>query len=144
LKLALGSDHGGLELKNIIKEYIHKTRPEIQLNDLGTYNNDSVDYPDYGKKVAKSILDGENEVGIICCGTGIGISMAANRYKGIRAALVFNEFTAQMAKEHNNANIISMGGRTTEPELAKKLVDIWLDKEFEGGRHQNRLDKIES
>jgi ribose 5-phosphate isomerase B len=144
LTIALGADHGGFELKENIKSYLKKTRPAITILDLGTNSSESVDYPDFGQKVAQSILDAKSDLGILCCGTGIGISIAANRSKGIRAALVYNKFTAQMAKEHNNANIICLGSRTTEKDLANSLVDIWLDTKFEGGRHQKRLEKLEN
>jgi ribose 5-phosphate isomerase B len=139
----IGSDHGGLDLKNSIKKYLIKTKPDFEIIDLGTNDSSSVDYPDYGFMVAKKVKNNSDSLGILFCGTGIGISMAANRIKGIRAALVFNEFTAKMAKAHNNANILCLGGRTTSTPKAKKLINTWLDTPFEGGRHQKRIDKLD-
>jgi ribose 5-phosphate isomerase B len=139
----LGADHGGWELKNILAEYLKQTRSNLEVFDEGTNSAASVDYPDFGAKIAKKILATPKSLGILVCGTGIGISIAANRFKGIRAALVYDEFTAQMTKKHNNANIICFGGRTTTPEQAKKLLDIWLNEEFEGGRHQARINKLD-
>lgn len=144
MKLAIASDHGGLDLKNHIVDYLTKNRADITIIDLGTNSNDSVNYPEFGKKMAQTILDGTADQGILICGTGIGISMAANRFKGIRAALVYNEETAEMASAHNHANVLCLGGRTTSPELAADLVVIWLNTEFEGGRHQKRLDMLDA
>ncbi|MCP4051124.1 MAG: ribose 5-phosphate isomerase B [bacterium] len=143
LKIVLGSDHGGLSLKNAVKKYLEQTRKNIIIQDKGTYENNSVDYPDFGKMIADSILKKESDMGLLFCGTGIGISIAANRFKGIRAALVHNEFTAKMAKAHNNANILCLGGRVTPESTAKRLTDIWLDTPFEGGRHEKRLLKLD-
>ncbi len=143
LTIVLGADHGGFKLKENIKNYLEKTRSEIAIMDLGTNNLESVDYTDFSQKVAMSVLDTKSNLGILCCGTGIGVSIAANRFKGIRAALIYNKFTAQMAKEHNNANIICFGGRTTEKDLACILTDIWLDTKFKGERHQKRLENID-
>ena len=138
--IAIGSDHGGYELKgHIIK---HLTERGIKVKDFGTYTEESVDYPDCAKPVCEAILKGECERGILICGTGIGISMAANKYKGIRAALCGDVFSAKMAKEHNNAHIVCLGGRVTGRELAFMIVDTFLDAEFLGGRHQKRIDKI--
>ena len=114
----------------------------IQVVDFGCYTNDSVDYPDFALKVAEAVSQGSVDKGIILCGTGIGISIAANKVKGIRAAVAHDLFTAEMCKRHNNANIISMGGRVVSPQLAVEMVKIWLDSEFEGGRHSGRLEKI--
>jgi ribose 5-phosphate isomerase B len=143
MRLAIGSDHGGLELKRVIVDFLKTTHPEISIMDVGTYTTDSVDYPDFGRQVATHILHKEADAGILICGTGIGISMMANRFKGIRAALVHDRFTAEMSKAHNNANILCLGGRTTSVEDAKTFVKIWLDTPFEGGRHQGRLDKLD-
>ena len=139
-KILLASDHGGFELKGHIVE--HLKEKGIEVKDFGVYNEDSVDYPDCAKPVCTSVLDGECERGILVCGTGIGISMAANKFKGIRAALCGDVFSAKMAKEHNNANVICLGGRVTGRELANMIVDTFLEAEFQGGRHQNRIDKI--
>lgn len=138
--IALGSDHGGFELKESLKELL-KGRG-IGVADCGTDNGNSVDYPDFGEKVARKVSSGEVEKGILICGTGIGMSIVANKYPGVRAALVTDPFMAQMAKEHNNANILVLGGRVLDTDSARKMVSIWLDATFEGGRHQGRLDKI--
>lgn len=136
----IASDHGGLELKVAIIKFL--VGRGIEVSDLGTSNGDSVDYPDFGEKLAGAISRGEAEKGILICGTGIGMSIVANKFPGVRAALVTDAFTAQMSKEHNNANVLVMGGRVLETEEARKMVGIWLDTAFEGGRHQKRLDKI--
>lgn len=140
----LGSDHGGLDLKSTLHSYLTNTRPTIHCVDLGTDQPTSVDYPDFAQKVAQSVLKTSESLGILICGTGIGISIAANRFNGIRAALVYDAFTAKMAKAHNNANILCLGGRTTDAETAKTLVDIWIDESFEGDRHMRRLAKLDS
>jgi ribose 5-phosphate isomerase B len=136
----IASDHGGLELKEAVKQCLRERG--IDVRDLGAMNNDSVDYPDFGEKVARAVSRGEAEKGILICGTGIGMSIVANKFPAVRAALISDEFTARMSKEHNNANIVVMGGRVQSPEQACRLVNIWLDALFEGGRHQQRLDKI--
>lgn len=136
----IASDHGGLELKEAVKGYL--ARRGIEVRDLGTLNNDSVDYPDFGEKLARAVSRGEADKGILVCGTGIGMSIVANKFPGVRAALVSDEFTARMSKEHNNANVLVMGGRTQSPEQGTRMVEVWLDAAFEGGRHQQRLDKI--
>ena len=138
--LFIASDHGGLELKEAIKAFLAERR--IEMRDLGTNNGDSVDYPDYGEKVGRAVAKGEAQVGILICGTGIGMSLVANKFPGVRAALVCDEYTARMAKEHNNANILIMGGRVHSQEQGRVMVAAWLDAKFEGGRHQRRLDKI--
>ena len=114
----------------------------FEFHDFGCYTTGSVDYPEYAYKVAKSVADGEAEFGIICCGTGIGVSMAANKVKGIRAAVCTDEFCAEMTRRHNNANIITIGARVVGSELAKMIVDSFFNAEFEGGRHARRVDKI--
>lgn len=138
--VAIGCDHGGYELK---KEIIaHLTKKGVEFKDFGTYDGNSVDYPDIAKLVCKSILDGECENGILVCGTGIGISIAANKHKGIRAAVCSDEFSAKFTRLHNDANVLCLGGRVVGPGLACELVDIFLSTGFEGGRHALRVDKI--
>jgi ribose 5-phosphate isomerase B len=139
--IVLGSDHGGLDLKEAVKELLKQRG--IDFEDCGTDNGDSVDYPDFGEKVARRVSDGSAEKGILFCGTGIGMSIVANKFPRVRAALVTDAFMARMAKEHNNANILVLGGRVLAGEKAKKMVAVWLDAAFEGGRHQGRLEKIE-
>ncbi|MDX9710422.1 MAG: ribose 5-phosphate isomerase B [Trichloromonas sp.] len=140
MMMVIASDHGGLELKEAIKKCL--VARGLSVRDFGTDNGDSVDYPDFGEKVARAVSSGEAERGILICGTGIGMSIVANKFPGVRAALVNDPFTARMAKEHNNANVLVLGGRVITPEVACRLVEIWLDSEFEGDRHQRRLDKI--
>lgn len=140
MHIALGCDHGGLVLKPAIIEYL--TQKGISYTDYGTYTEASVDYPDYAVPVAKAVQSGAADKGILMCGTGIGITIAANKFDGIRAAVVSDEFCAQATAEHNNANILGLGGRVVSPEKAVKLVDIWLNTPYAGGRHQGRLDKI--
>ena len=140
--LALGCDHGGFELMQEVKAHLEKRG--LEYKDFGCYSNDSVDYPEYGKKVAHSVADGECELGILICGTGIGISIAANKVKGIRAALCADCFSAAATREHNNANILAMGARTTGPGLALKIVDTFLDTPFSNDeRHIRRINMIE-
>jgi ribose 5-phosphate isomerase B len=140
--IVLGSDHGGLDLKEAVKELLKQRG--VDFVDCGTDNGDSVDYPDFGDKVARKVSSGDAEKGILFCGTGIGMSIVANKFPRVRAALVTDVFMARMAKEHNNANILVLGGRVLDQENAKKMVAVWLDASFEGGRHQGRLDKIET
>jgi len=141
MKIAIASDHGGFELKEQL--IAHYSAKGILIEDLGTNSADSVDYPDFGQKMAKHILAHHADLGILICGTGIGISIAANRYKGVRAAVLYDDFTAEMAKKHNNANIIAFGGRTMRFEDVVRRIDIFLGTEFEGGRHQKRIDKLD-
>ncbi len=138
--LAIGCDHGGYELKKEITAHLIKNG--IEFKDFGTYDGNSVDYPDIAKLVCKSILDGECENGILVCGTGIGISIAANKHKGIRAAVCSDEFSAKFTRIHNDANVLCLGGRVVGPGLACELVDIFLSTGFEGGRHALRVNKI--
>lgn len=137
--ILIASDHAGFKLKEGLIEYFKEQN--ISFKDLGTNNLDSVDYPDYGIKLGKEFIKGGYEMGIVICGTGIGISIAANKVKGIRAALVYNEETASLAKIHNNANVLAMGGRTTKLEDAIKYLEAFRSAKFEQ-RHQNRIDKI--
>ena len=141
--LAIASDHGGFELKENIKEYLTANHPELGLKDLGTYDQESVDYPVYGKLCGETVAKGEADLGIVCCGTGIGISIAANKVHGIRCALVTSVEMAHLAKEHNNANILALGGRTTTPDLAFAMIEEWLGTEFGGGRHKRRTDLLD-
>ena len=141
MKIAIASDHGGFDLKQKLIEYYQKQN--IELENLGTNSTDSVDYPDFGAKMARYILEKKADLGILICGTGIGISIAANRFKGIRAALLYSDFAAEMAKKHNNANIIAFGGRTMDFEDVVRRIDIFMKTEFEGGRHEKRIEKLD-
>lgn len=158
--IALAADHGGYELKDVIKEHL-KNRGEapsaklneegvtdgslerIQIIDLGTNSGDSVDYPDYGRACGEAVASGKADLGIVCCGSGIGISIAANKVKGVRCALCTSVEMATLAKQHNNANVLALGGRTTNEDLAIEIVDAWLDNKFEGGRHARRVGKLD-
>ncbi len=140
MKIAIGADHGGFCLKEAIIEYFKEKG--IEYKDFGCYSEESVDYAIYAKKVADAVAGGEFDKGILCCGTGIGISIAANKVKGIRAAVVTNEFCAEMTRRHNDANILAMGGRVISPEQAVKFTDIFLNTEFEGDRHIRRIAQI--
>ena len=144
-KIFFTGDHASLELKSELISYLHD---ELKINkeaveDLGPFNDDSVDYPDYAIKGCEKIQDNLNgHVGVFICGTGIGISIAANKQKNIRAALVQSDFEAEMSRLHNDANVLCLGARIVSPEQAKKIVETFLETEFEGGRHQKRVDKI--
>jgi len=141
MKLAIGCDHGGFELKEEIVKFIQPIK-NIDLTDYGTMSKDSVDYPDFAKKVSEAVSSGIADRGILICGTGIGMSITANRYPKVRAALCHDHFTAQMSRLHNDANILVMGERVLGKGVALEIVKTWLDTKFEGGRHQQRLDKI--
>ena len=141
MKIAIGSDHGGYLLKEDIKKYLSKSK--IGSKDFGAYREESVDYPDIGKKVAKAVASKKFKFGILVCGTGLGMSMVANRVKGIRAALCHNVYTAKMSRAHNDANILCLGGRVLKKALALKIVEAFLKTPFEGGRHLRRVRKIE-
>lgn len=138
----MSSDHGGYQLKTEIMEYLRSKNYELV--DLGADSEESVDYPEYGAKAAQAIINNDVDCAIILCGSGIGISIAANKFKGIRAALCFDAYTAKMCREHNDANIMAIGGRITTIDRAKDMVDLFLETPFEGGRHQRRLDKIDA
>ena len=140
MKIAIGNDHAATDLKYIIKEYVEGMGHEV-IN-FGTDDNESCDYPAYGKKVGEAVVNGEADCGILICGTGVGISIAANKVKGVRAAVCSDVATAHLVKEHNNANIIAFGARIVGVELAKDIVKTYLEAEFEGGRHQRRIDMI--
>ena len=137
MRIAMAADHGGFELKNALAEHL-KGRG-IEVEDLGIYTPDPVDYPEYGKKCAEYVVSGKADLGIVCCGTGLGIGMAANKVKGIRCAELVTPFMAEMAKKHNHANMVSLGGRVLTAEQAIELVDIWLDTEEDHGRHDRRV-----
>jgi len=141
MRIALASDHGGLGLKEQIKAYLDEENYDY--HDLGVDVDTSVDYPIYGKLAGEAVASGEYDRGIVFCGTGIGISIAANKVHGIRCALVTNEYMAEMSRKHNNANMLALGGRVISPELAIKLVDIFLNTEFEGDRHQRRVAMLD-
>ena len=141
MKIATASDHGGFALKEEVKK--HLMERGIEVLDLGTHSEESVDYPVYGKACGEAVASGKADLGIVVCGTGIGISIAANKVKGIRCGLCTSVEMARLTKQHNNANILALGGRTTETGLAMEIVDTWLDTEFEGGRHQRRIDLLD-
>ncbi|HYE82805.1 MAG TPA: ribose 5-phosphate isomerase B [Clostridia bacterium] len=140
MRIAIGSDHGGFLLKDEIMK--HLKEKNIDFTDLGCFTTESVDYPDIGQAVGEAVVRGEYDKGIICCGTGIGISISANKVPGVRAALCGDCFSARASIEHNNANVLALGERTIGAGLAKMIVDIWLSSEFLGGRHGRRVDKI--
>ena len=139
-KIAIASDHGGFDLKESVITCLKEKGMEI--DDFGPTNLDSVDYPDYGIKVAEAIVENKVERGIVICGTGMGMSIVVNRFPGIRGTLCSNVYTAKMCREHNDSNILILGGRVIDKDLALEILKIWLNTEFEGGRHQRRLDKI--
>ena len=139
-KIIVGCDHGGLDLKNEI--IVHLNKRGIEVTDVGTYTSDSCNYPDYARALCKRIQSGEFERGILVCGTGIGISIAANKHKGIRAACCADTFSARMTRMHNDANVLCLGGRVVGVGLALDMVDLFVDTEFEGGRHSARVQMI--
>lgn len=140
MKIAIGSDHGGYELKELILKYLQDNGHEPV--DCGCHSLESVDYPDFAEKVCFEVRSNVCEAGILICGTGIGMSIAANRYTDIRAALCHEAFTSRMSKEHNNANVLCIGARVVGSEVALDIVRVWVSTEFAGGRHQLRLDKM--
>ena len=140
MRIAIGSDHIAFALKRQLKEYLESKAH--QLTDFGTYSTDRVDYTDYGFAVGEAVAGGEYDRGIICCGTGIGISIAANKVKGIRCVVCSEPYSAKASREHNDTNILSMGARVIGIEMAKMIVDEWIQTPFEGGRHLNRIEKI--
>ena len=140
MKIAIGNDHTAVELKNIIKEFVESKGYEVI--DMGTNSSESCDYPVYGEKVGRAVASGEADLGITICGTGVGISLAANKVPGIRAAVCSEPYSAKLTVEHNNANIIAMGARVVGTELAKMIVDEFFAARFEGGRHAMRVDMI--
>lgn len=138
--IALGADHGGLLLKEAIKKYLDNEK--IAYQDFGTFDETSIDYAPIAAKVAHCVIDGEAEKGILCCGTGIGMSIAANKVQGIRASVCDNAFCTEMTRRHNNANILCLGGRVIDEEKAVSFAKLFLETPFEGGRHQTRIDEI--
>jgi len=141
MKIALGTDHAGYDYKEAIKQHLQKLGHEVQ--DFGTFSNESVDYPEYIRPAAESVADGICDLGIVLGGSGNGEAMAANKVKGVRCALCWSEETAKLAKEHNNANVLSIGQRQISEELALKIVDTWLNADFEGGRHTRRIEMLD-
>ena len=141
MKIAIASDHGGFELKEEIKKYL--VSENIEVLDLGTDSEESVDYPIYGKLCAEAVASGEVDRGIVCCGTGIGISIAANKIKGIRCALCTDTHMAEMTRKHNDSNMLALGGRTVSVKDALEISKTWLYTEFEGGRHKRRVDMLD-
>jgi ribose 5-phosphate isomerase B len=140
MKIALGADHAGYELKDQIK--LHLQQQGVEVRDEGTSSPESVDYPDYARAVAHDVNDQRADLGILVCGSGIGMAMAANKVDGIRAANVSSEYEARMSREHNNANVLALGARILKPEEALRIVDAWLATPFAGGRHERRVEKI--
>ncbi|WP_457641081.1 ribose 5-phosphate isomerase B [Persephonella sp.] len=140
MKVAIGSDHAGFDFKEMIKEHLQNKGYEVI--DKGTHSRESVDYPLFGEAVAKSVVNGEADRGIVICGTGIGISISANKIKGVRAALCTNEYMARMARKHNDANVLALGARVLGIDLAISIVDTFFSTEFEGGRHERRVHLI--
>jgi ribose 5-phosphate isomerase B len=140
--LALGSDHAGYELKEAIKTFLEAR--EIPFKDFGCFNTDSVDYPDFAADVARSIQKGECLQGVLCCGSGVGVAIAANRFPGVRAVPCVDAHTATMSRRHNDANVICFGGRMIAPEYAQELLEIFINTSFDGGRHQRRVEKLDT
>ena len=141
MKISIGCDHGGYALKEHVKAYLEEKGHEIL--DCGTYSTESCDYPDFGNAAAQAVADGKCERGIVICTTGIGISIAANKVRGVRCALCSETLSAEMTRRHNDANMLAMGAGLTGKNMAERIVDVFLATEFEGGRHQRRVDKLE-
>ncbi len=140
MKIALGADHAGFELKQKVRDYLEKNG--YQVKDEGTVSNESVDYPDFAKKVGEDVAGKEVDLGILVCGSGVGMAIAANKVPGVRAANVSSEYEAQYSREHNDANVLALGARVLDESKALTLIDKWLNTPFAGGRHQRRVDKI--
>jgi len=138
--IGIGSDHGGFELKEEMRKFLEENG--YQVKDFGTHSKESVDYPDYGRIVGEAVVAGEVDKGVVICGTGIGISISANKVKGVRAALCGDVYSARMSREHNDANVIAMGGRVLGVDLAKEILSTYLKSEFQGGIHERRVNKI--
>lgn len=141
MKITIGGDHGAVELKEEVKMVLHEFE-DVRVTDVGTFGTESVDYPDIAEKVCADVVSGKADRGIVLCGTGIGISIAANKIDGIRAALCGDVYSAIMSRKHNDANVLAMGGRVTGIGPAGEIVRAWVCTEFEGGRHARRVDKI--
>lgn len=139
-RVAIGSDHAGYQLKQQLADHLRDAGHEVE--DLGTHSEESVDYPEYGALVARAVVNGDADYGVCVCGTGIGIGIAANKVKGARAAVVHDATSARMARQHNDANVVCVGARLTGPQAAADAIDAFLGAEFEGGRHQRRIDEI--
>lgn len=142
MKIAMASDHAGLELKEELKKFLSEQK--VEYKDFGPYNEESVDYPDYAEKVGEAITSGKYERGILICGTGIGMSIAANKIKGIYAALVDNTYSAEMSIKHNNSNVLVLPGRLIGKTLGTEIVKVWLNTIYEAGRHEKRFNKIKT
>ncbi len=140
MKIATGNDHTAVELKNIIKAFLEEKGHEVL--DLGTNSTESCDYPVYGEKVGRAVASGEVDLGIVICGTGVGISLAANKVKGVRACVCSEPYTAKLSRMHNNSNVLAFGARVVGSEMAKMITEEWLNAEYEGGRHQRRVDML--
>ena len=141
MKVAVASDHAGFELKEKVKEYLESEGHSVE--DLGCHGTESCDYPDYAKKLCRTILENRCERGVLICGTGLGMSYTANRFKGIRAALCVNPFMAEMARAHNDANVLVLGARVIGFDTGREILNVWMKTPFEGGRHQRRICKID-
>ena len=141
MRILIASDHAGFDTRELLAERARDTGHEVL--DLGPASRDAVDYPDFAHELARALLAGKGDVGLLICGTGIGMAMAANRHRGVRAALCHDAFTAEYARRHNNANVLCIGGRTTGPGVAVQILDIFLATPFEGGRHERRVEKID-
>ncbi len=142
MKYFIGTDHAGFEVKPFVIDYLQKKGIEVE--DLGTYSTDSVDYPDFAHKVAEAVKNNPGTMGILICGSGIGMSLAANKHKGIRAALCHDHYTASMARRHNDANVLCFGARIVGLGEIESILEGWLNSEFEGGRHKRRVEKIDN
>lgn len=140
MKIAVGSDHAGIEVKEAIRDHLDKSGHEV--TDLGAFDHNSVDYPDFAKSVGQAVSKGEYDRGIVICGSGVGISIAANKIEGVRCALCHNALVAKLSREHNDANMLALGAWLTPVQHAIEIVDKWVETEFQGGRHQKRIDKI--
>ncbi len=138
MKIVVGSDHGGYAVKEAMKEFLQKLGHEV--TDVGTDSDSSVDYPDYAERVARAVSSGEFERGLLCCGTGIGMSMTANKVPGIRAAVCHNAYTAEMSRRHNDANVLCLGGRVLSVEEAQEILRVWMEASFDGKRHERRVE----